>query len=372
MTPRAALEVEAVVRRLVDGNVARVGDVRHELLDYDAFLAGRTLTRVRGTAVVGERSVPWSFVEKCTDGPSVASAYLYDNGRREFTAYRSGLLEDLARGLRAPELLAAGEGHDGRLTLWIEDLSAGGRRAFSPDEVVIAARHLGRLAGRWIGRVPDDPWLFRGWIDRHRQPHAIEDGLAIVSAARRDAGIGTRIGGRLDEAARLIAAQDEYASALRTLTQTLCHHDAVAANVFPGERDGAPETVLIDWESVGPGPVGADLASLLFSSPRRGDFSSHLLGGLIPRALEAYLGGLSDSGASLDADEVRLGVHASVSLRWTLVRDVIRVLDGTSVARRGSAPDETTDEALDELVALVPTLLDSAAEARSLISAPLG
>ena len=148
-----------------------------------------------------------------------------------------------------------------------------------------------------------------------------------------------------------------------------CHHDAVAANVFARERDGSAETVLIDWESVGPGPAGADLASLLFSSPRRGDFSARRLPELIPAALSAYERGIADTRASVRSDEVRLGLHASVSLRWTLVRDVIGLLGDPGRARRGSAPHETPDAALAELLALVPVLLDSAAKARRLISA---
>jgi hypothetical protein len=362
------LDIAAAVRRVVAGPVTDVVDVRRESLEYDAFLAGRTLARVRGQAVVEGRSVLWSFVEKRTDGPATASAYLYDNGAREFAAYRSGLLTDLAPGLRAPRLLGAEHAVDGALTVWIEDVSSSPRVPLSPEEVVDAARHLGRLAGRWIGRVPEHPWLFRGWIDRHSQPQAIADGLRVVRTGLDHPEIEARIGGRLDEALRLIASQDDYGSTLQGLTQTLCHHDAVAANVFAGMRDGKSETVLIDWESVGPGPVGADLASLLFSSPRRGDFSARLLPELIPRALAAYSAGIADVGASIGADDVRLGLHASIALRWTLVRDVVRILDGQGVAVRGSAPHESSEEALAELLALVPILLDSADETRGLSS----
>src|SRR5918995_1811661 len=98
-------------------------------------------------------------------------------------ASRSGLLTDLASGLCAPRLLGIDEAADGGLVLWLEDLAPHGRAPLARDELLQVARHLGRLAGRWISRVPDRPWLFRGWIERHSQPHAVADGLKVVSDA---------------------------------------------------------------------------------------------------------------------------------------------------------------------------------------------
>jgi hypothetical protein len=366
MSAQTRLDLATAVGRLVAGSVTDIGDVHRQPLDYDAFLAGRSVVRIRGSATADGQTIEWSLIEKHTAGPSVASGYLYDNALREFTAYRSGLLVDLAPGVRAPDVLATERGADGELTLWIEDVAAHARDRLTPDEILRAARHLGRLAGRWLARVPAHRWLFSGWIERHMQPHAMAEGLGVVRDARANSEISSRFGGRLDEAVRLIETQNDVRSSLLALPTTLCHHDAVAANVFPSNRDNPAETVLIDWESVGPGPVGADLASLLFSSVRRGDIAARVLTEVAPGAPAAYLQGLRDSGASVEPIDVALGLHASIALRWTLIRDVIRVLDGTNVARRGSAPHETPDESLDELLALVPVLLDAASEARRL------
>lgn len=362
-------DLERVVRQLVGGDRVEVAERHREAVDYDAFLAGRAVARIRGTAVRDGVSVPWSFVEKRTDGPATASAYLYANGRREFAAYRSGLLDDLAPRVGAPRLLTAEESGDGRLTLWIEDLGPDMRNPGTADAVLAAARHLGRLAGRWLGRVPAADWLFRGWIDRHRQPHAMAEGLAVVEGGMADREIAARVGGRLDEAAELIAGQETVASILATLPETLCHHDAVAANVFAPAADPTERTVLIDWESIGPGPVGADLASLLFASPRRGDFSARLLPDLVEPAIAAYVAGIADVGAGVETAAVLIGFHASIALRWKLVADVVGLIRDPGRARRGSAPHETPETALDELIALVPVLLDSAAEARRLRAA---
>jgi aminoglycoside phosphotransferase (APT) family kinase protein len=137
---------------------------------------------------------------------------------------------------------------------------------------------------------------------------------------------------------------------------TLCHHDAVAANLFV--RDG--ETVAIDWEMLGIGPIGTDLASLLFSSVRRGDLAVAAYPELEPLAMEAYLAGMRDMSARVDPAMVRLGFNAAIALRWSLARDVVAALvDGTDV-HRGSAPDEPPERALDELIGLTGILFEAA------------
>ena len=166
----------------------------------------------------------------------------------------------------------------------------------------------------------------------------------------------------------MIEQQGAFRSAVERVPQTLCHHDAVAANVVRRERHGQSETVLIDWEMVGPGGIGADLASLLFSSARRGDFSAAVLPDVLPSALEAYLDGTHEAGAPVDGVTLRLAFHAAVALRWSLARDVVLALDEGTLVRRGSAPDESPDEAMAELIALTRVLLGSAAEARRLVA----
>jgi hypothetical protein len=118
--------------------------------------------------------------------------------------------------------------------------------------------------------------------------------------------------------------------------------------------------VLIDWESVGGGPVGADLASLLFSSARRGDCPATLVAAIREDAVSAYGEGLTAAGARIDARVVRRGFDAAVALRWKLVRDVAAAIEQGQAPRRGSAPQEAAEAALDELVVLIDVLLAAA------------
>ncbi|MGN6200372.1 phosphotransferase [Humibacter sp.] len=331
--------------------------VHREELEYDAFLAHREVYRLRGRALVDGKRVPWSLIEKTTEGPLLAEPYLLDNGVREFDAYASGLLDDLAPAVRAPRLHGSTAGEDGRLTLLLEEVVHDGTRPLDSESLLIAAHDLGTLAGHWLGRVPDEPWLFTGWIDRHSQPQAMDAGRATLSTQHPP--MVARLGDRLPAARRLIDAQPRVRGILEALPHTLCHHDAVGANVFVASG----ETVLIDWESVGPGPVGADLASLLFSSVRRGDAMASIVTEVLDDAVEAYWHGAREEDRSITLGEVRLGLDASTALRWKLLADLAHAIEHDGSIRRGSLPEEPREQAMDDLLALADLLLQASRRA---------
>ncbi|HYI34641.1 MAG TPA: phosphotransferase [Glaciibacter sp.] len=350
----AAPALREAVSDALGRHVTALQDVRREPLEYDAFLAHRAVNRLRGSAIVDGVHVPWSLIEKQTEGPGLASPYLLDNGRREFEAYLSGLLDDIAPGIRAPRSFGALPEPDGRITLWLEEIHHEGSRPLDAQSILTAAGHLGGLAGRWYGRELAERWLFSDWIERHGQSGAVGQGLATLR--RRHPHAVARLGGRLALAEQLILGQARLRENLESLPHTLCHHDAVGANVF----STVSGTVLIDWESVGPGPVGADLASLLFSSVRRGDASVGVVVPIVEDALHAYAEGLRAEGADVKFEDVRRGFEAAIALRWKLAVDVVAGIERGEAPRRGSLPDEAPEEAMEELIPLVDLLLASA------------
>jgi hypothetical protein len=345
----------AAVADLLARPVRALEGVVREPLEYDAFLAHDTLARIRGSARLDDgTALPWALVEKRTEGPALAVPYLVANGARELAAYRSGLLDALPAGIRAPRAHGTLKAAAGGVTLWIEEVRHRGPRPLDRAALLDAAEGLGALAGRWLGRPPVDPWLFTGWIDRHAQPEAAADGTRILAAPGPSA--RARLGARIPAAARLLAAQDRLRTVLEALPSTLCHHDATGANVF---RD-AGGIVLIDWESVGPGPVGADLASLLCSSARRGDASAADVGAVRDEAVDRYARGIRSAGSDVPTDVVQRGLDAATALRWKLAADLVASLDAGSAPRRGSLPDEPAESAVAELVALLDLVLAAA------------
>jgi hypothetical protein len=342
---------EAAVGAMLGGGA--LGLIRQTRLDYDAFFAHRELSRLEGEAVVNGERRPWSLIEKRTEGPHLAATYLYQNGVRELAAYRSGLFDDMPSHIHAPSVHGTLLEADGAITLWIEDVQHEGPRPLDAQAILTAASDLGSMNGHWYGRPSAEPWLFTGWIDRHSQPEAAARALATVRRAHPDA--IPRFGERLADIERLIRAQPRVRAVLESLPHTICHHDAVGANVFRTPT----ATVLIDWESVGPGTVGADLASLLFS-PRRGDASVHVITSVFDDAVQAYIDGFYSQVPTVSPAQIRQGVDAAIALRWKLAADVLAALESGEPQRRGSLPRESPETALEELIELVGVLLASA------------
>lgn len=348
-------EFHAAVEQALGLPVRAVQAVIREPLEYDAFLAHRELNRVSGTGVVDGGVLPWTLIEKRTEGRHLASAYVLENGTREFRAYSSGLFGDIAPGIRTPRLYGSMLDPDGGITLWLEEIHHVGPRPLDSEAILAAARDLGGLSGRWLGRVPEEPWFFSAWIERHAQPQAVRGGLAALR--RRNPLALALLGGRLALTEQLVLSQSRVRDVLESLPHTLCHHDAVGANVFRT----AHQTALIDWESLGPGAVGADLASLLFSSVRRGDASVTTVAPLVDEAIQEYAQGMWAEGGSVELTTLRRGFDAAVALRWKLAVDVVTGIETGEAPRRGSMPDEAPADAVDELVQLVDVLLASAA-----------
>jgi hypothetical protein len=236
----------------------------------------------------------------------------------------------------------------------LEEIHHEGPRPLNAPAILTAAHGLGSLSGRWMGRDLTEPWYFTGWIDRHGQPGAVAQGLATVRRAHPHA--VARLGERIARTEQLILDQPHLRDILESLPHTLCHHDAVGANVFSTDTG----TVLVDWESIGPGPVGADLASLLFSSVRRGDASAAIVLPILDDAVRRYAEGIWAEGGDIELEDVRRGFDASITLRWKLAVDVVAGLESGEAPRRGSVPDEEPGVALEELIVLVDFLLASA------------
>ncbi len=155
----------------------------------------------------------------------------------------------------------------------------------------------------------------------------------------------------------MVATTPARIAELARLPQTLLHHDLVRSNLFA--LDGG-RTAAIDWENVGHGPAGVDLAPLVVGSVRRGEASADDLMAIEELVLEAYQGIWASFGHP--AAEVRTAYRLALGLRWHVVLGTITAwLDPTVTRIRGSRPTEPREESLRHLVALARHLLDAAA-----------
>ncbi len=352
MTPAA----RAVAERALGRPVAAASVTGRAAVAYDPFLAGRVVERVQGTAELRDgRRVPWSAIIKRTEGPGLRAA------RRELAAYRDGVATPgPSTGLRAPALLAWDERPD-QVELWLEEVTDEHDGRWPVARFGIAARHIGAWDAD-AGRIPLPPGFDAedAWAERHGQPERLPEALARLDGLRRQPGardVMERLhdpGFRRIEA--LIRSTPARISRLATFEQTPLHHDLVRSNLF---ALGEASTAAIDWENVGRGPLGVDLAPLVIGSVRRGEASIDDLPAIERAVLEGYVGALAAAGIARAA-EVRSAYRLALGLRWHVVLGAIgSCLDPCSWGMRGSRRDEPRDEALRHLIGVARHILDA-------------
>lgn len=99
----------------------------------------------------------------------------------------------------------------------------------------------------------------------------------------------------------------------RYATPTVCHNGISAVNLFADPAD-ASVTVLRDWQFVGCGPIGSDLAGLICQAPQSKRISMREFPALESRVLELYLDGLHVAGWSGDAQQISWTYGAAAAL----------------------------------------------------------
>jgi hypothetical protein len=309
-------------------------------VDYDPYLAGRFVERVRGLATTPDGdSLRWSAIVKHTTGGGLRAA------RRELTAYRAGIAPATpGAGLRAPRLLAWSD-EFGEVELWLEELTDQYAGRWHPERFAIAAEHIAGWNAE-AAAVPAGFDALDGWAEQHGQPHRLPTALAELAmlrtkpwAAEAMAELGDD---GFDRTEALIRSAPKRVDGLSGFPQTLLHHDLVRSNLFA--ISGAM-TAAIDWEYAGPGPLGVDLAPLVIGSIRRGEASVDDLAEIESGVLGGY--------ESVVQADIRTPYRLAVGLRWHVVLGTIRArLDPTSQGMRGSRPDEPRIESLRHLLGL--------------------
>lgn len=366
-------QLEPVVRQALRSS-ARLRDWEWRILPYHSVLPGRTLARFSGWALdERDQAVPWSSVLKVFGHEALDQRGVdITTGKREILAYRSSLLADLPGPLRAPRVLGIDENEEGAVWLWLEDLKDMYARRWPLEQFGVAARHLGAFNGAYLvsRALPTDPWL-NPWLNRHRAgvehvPGFLPELQRVTQLPPVQRLFGATIAAR---AAHLLQDQGLFMQMLSQLPQTLCHHESSLANLFATRRsDGELETVAVDWEQVGPGPVGADIATLVFGTMRRCEFDAEQALELDRVVFAGYVAGLRDAEWDGDVEQVRMGYTAAIAGRWSVLATALRELaDGAPQVQHPSQGWQLTpDTAIRQWVRLIEFLLDRADEARHL------
>jgi hypothetical protein len=332
--------------------------------------AGHPLYLLTGTARVGAVERPWRVVLKLfgpVDRPEDPSDIFYR--KREMLLYRSGLLDDLPAGLRAPWCYRCDEEADGTVWLWLEHVQEEGEREWPQARWVLAARHLGQFNGAFLAGRPllQASWLggrrLRTWVESHGER------VARIAAAPRNPEVRQFWPQPVvDEILRLWEERDAFCTALERLPQTFCHGDAIRRNLFSRRRtDGSEETVAIDWEFAGLMAAGEEVGQTVSVAAALFDVEPADLPALDEALFEGYLAGLRDAGWRGEERPVRFAYAAHAALRNAFNAVGATRPDEAQLAAIRQNHGRTWEELAGARAAVRPFLIERAQEARRLM-----
>jgi Phosphotransferase enzyme family len=344
-----------------------VGDVvgAPELLRHNKGNAATGgIWRVRGAkgSAVLKLAKPPSAGQGSTSGwPTSDDPAHFNYWRREVLAYETGLAASayIDAGITAPALLEVSPRADGSVELWLEDVSGAAGFDWTVPRIARFAYELGVGQARWVGRVPETPWLSRRWLAQYldHEPSRSVSGQDAdwdhprVSAWPRDIRLQLQ---------RLWAGRRRLLAAAEAGERTLCHLDVWPANLI----DGGGTSVLLDWSFTGEGAVGEDVANLIVDSCTDGLMDAALLPEIAETAADGYIKGLVDGGWTGSEDRVRSAIAACGAAKYSwfgpaTVSRAVRDDVGTSSYRQ----DTSASAAIQRLAGVVALIAEWAESA---------
>lgn len=234
--------------------------------------------------------------------------------QREALAFRSGLLDLLRGGLRAPACYGERDRTDGSVAIWLEDLGGESASTWPPARYALAAKHVGRTQGQLIEAAELElPWLSNRWLrtylHRRRDDGDILDDRDAWTHPLVRAVLPIRRSGEFRE---LWSARAELLGVLDAAPKTLSHLDLNPRNLFAVETG----TAAIDWAFVGTGALGEDLACMLVDAMAEFVIDPAHLEEHFRTMVAAYIGGLADAGCDIGEDQVRRLVAAAAAAKY--------------------------------------------------------
>jgi hypothetical protein len=292
----------------------------------------RSIFRFVGTG--HDRGLPrsWSLILKeirAPESPDAHDTHMSDWAYwpRETLLYAAGVPQTLTGDLRAPACYGIAQPEPDLDWIWLEDLQDVYGRIWPRERYIVAARHLGAFNGAYLvgTPLPTAPWLVSTGL-RTRSATALADvgrlrNPALWTHPRLRRAFPRPV---LDAFERLITDRERFLAVAERLPQTFCHFDAWQGNMAAvNDGTGTDVTVLFDWALACYGPVGQELANLVWSTFLEFRVDIAEFTEFETAAFESYLQGLQAAGWQPDPRLVRCAYLIGSVLLFGLVPEAV-------------------------------------------------
>jgi hypothetical protein len=336
-------------------------DAMDALVHNEGNAATGGIWRVRGPAGSAVLKIARPPVAEPVGSPmwqTSADPPHWNNWRREVLAYMTGFNAQVYAdaGIVAPALLDAAERPDGSIELWLADATGAPGYSWPVSRLGEFARQLGAAQARWVGRVPDLPWLSRRWLAQYLA-HGPASAVWISGDEHWNHAVAAAWPATVrDELRRLWARREAVLALAEAVPRTVCHLDVWPNNLF---EDG-PTSVLVDWSFTGEGGIGEDAANLIVDAVADGLMDVALLPEIADAVIEGYVAGLREGGWVGPPDAVRRAVMVCGTAKycWFAPLALGRVIRDGRWGHPQYSRDATAEEALHRLRGLVALLAD--------------
>lgn len=368
--------ITRVVRSALSQPDATILSWQSEPIAYPSVGAeSRGLFRLKGTAVSAGKQHAWELILKVfrplPDDSTLAPASDH-YWKREALAHTSGLLDTLPEGMVVPCCYEVEE-VEGSLWLWLEAVQSHISPPWPLSRFRLAAYHLGGFNGQYLAGkpLPQYDWLSRGMTRIWAAENAYTLDLIRQDAPWECSPLREAFPHPVRQRLlRLWEERETYYRVLESLPQTLCHQDAGHRNLFAVQSEaGIERTLLLDWELVGYGALGEELANLFAPALINFEIGLEQAEEFAAALVNGYTEGLHAAGwRQGDVRVVRLGFAIATLFRWGFAAAGWPVAIATD--RSGRAEQQTweqwgrpMDEVYRQWAGLTYYLLDLAEEA---------
>lgn len=275
-------------------------------------VGGNQVMLLHGEALLDEQPVNWQVVLKIITAQPIDSLTGPHYWLREVEVYRSGFADSIPGNLFVPKCYRLEQPTENVCWLWLEYVEQTTPDNWDDAAFIRAARYLGQLNGGYLqtNPVPVQAWMSQDWHRRNLKQiaPAFENFKTAMNHPLYQQGFPadshTSILDMWDK-------QERYLVALDNVPQTICHYDAFRNNLLVHHD----EIAIIDWTFVGVGPLGSDIATMLWVSFVFNCLNAARMDSLYEPVFESYLAGLQDAGWDGDVKQVRLGYAVSFPVR---------------------------------------------------------